>query len=74
MSDKHDKISLKEAAGLFDRDAFMGIYRNGRPVAGDAVTPEDEADRLKRERETGEATAVLEVMLAAGRAGKKVVQ
>ena len=55
---KNDEISLKEAA------EYLKL-----PPRVDSDDPE-EAARLKREREVGEASVVLDAMLAASRHGK----
>ena len=66
MSD--DEITLKEAAEIANK-------KHPRPWLLPSPTDDDEmAARKKRERETGEATAALDAMLSASRAGKRVTK
>ena len=71
-----DEITMKEAAQYVKRpDRFH--LQTLRELAADVdADPELAAEyaRLKREHETGEASAQLDAMLAASRAGKRVVK
>ena len=66
MSNK-DEISLKEAA-----EYVKSGIREVRLYCDFSEDDSEEAARQKRAREVGEATAVLDTMLAASRAGKVV--
>jgi hypothetical protein len=80
---KDDEITMKEAAGYWRPAKDQpGHSKDGRYQAftiEEYVDPESQAMleaavRAKRARETGEASAQLDAMLAASRAGKRVVK